>query len=92
MGLLADTREYLMYYRATRFRAGRLIWLLTLPPSPVSLSFELTDGRGGEVKGKEPNYTTARKPGPLKYIHYSLAGTARNRYSNRTVKKFMQYP
>jgi hypothetical protein len=29
--------------------------------SPV----ELTDGRGGEEVGEEPNKTKARKPGPL---------------------------
>jgi hypothetical protein len=35
---------------------------------------QLADGRGGEeVVGEEPNHTTAaRKPGPLKIIHYSL--------------------
>jgi hypothetical protein len=27
---------------------------------------------GGEGVGKEPNYTTARKPGPLSVIQYSL--------------------
>jgi hypothetical protein len=31
--------------------------------------------RRGEGIGEEPNYMTARKPGPLKIIRYSLNGT-----------------
>jgi hypothetical protein len=51
------------------------------PPSPASnlslcLSLpvccpSITDGRGGR-RGEEPNHTTTRKSGPLKYIQYSL--------------------
>ncbi len=33
---------------------------------------QFTDGRGGD---KEPNHTTARKPGPLLIIQYSLVPT-----------------
>jgi hypothetical protein len=61
-----------------------MTWLLAhpLPPSPVSkLSLflglpvcrrsSLLTGEGERV-GEEPNHTTARKPGPLEIIHYSL--------------------
>ncbi len=48
--------------------------------SPV----EFTDGKGGRVgerDGEEPNHTTARMPGPLEIIQYSLqlavAGTGK---------------
>ncbi len=33
---------------------------------------ELTDSREGSGRGEEPNHTTARKPGPLVIIQYSL--------------------
>jgi hypothetical protein len=36
------------------------------------LPAELTDGREGDVVVEEPNHTTARKPGPLCVIQYSL--------------------
>jgi hypothetical protein len=39
--------------------------------SCVSLA-ELTDGRGVEGVGEEPNHTRARKPGSLYTIQYSL--------------------
>jgi hypothetical protein len=49
------------------------------PPYPLSrqqvvsvflcVSGGIIDGRG---EGEEPNYTTARKPGPLQIIQYSL--------------------
>ncbi len=94
-----------------------MIRLLTHPhpPSPVSklslfLSLpvwsqvELTDG-GGEGVGEEPNHATARKPGPLYIIQYSLVRakdvsldfsdtdkcwTGRSSYSTKgTVKKFV---
>ncbi len=36
--------------------------------SPV----ELTEGRGGEEEDEEANHTTARKPGPLQIIQFTL--------------------
>ncbi len=52
------------------------------PHSPLSRQYVVSDflcavGRrecvgGGEPNGKEPNHTTARKPGPLYIIQYSL--------------------
>ncbi len=38
--------------------------LFILSQSSCVLSVELTDGRGGEGVGEEPNHMTARKPGP----------------------------
>jgi hypothetical protein len=38
---------------------------------PCVSPFELTDGRVGG-REKELNHTTARKPGPLEYLKYSL--------------------
>jgi hypothetical protein len=35
-------------------------------------------GPGGEEKKEEPNHTTARKPGPLKIIQYSLGSVDLN--------------
>ncbi len=33
---------------------------------------QLAHGRGGKGVGEEPNHSTARKPGPLQIIQYSL--------------------
>ncbi len=64
-----------------------MIWLQThppAPPSPVSKlnrrhteksdkKRQLAAGRGmGKGVDEEPNHTTARKPGPLYIIQYSL--------------------
>jgi hypothetical protein len=58
---------------------------LSCPPSPVSTldrrhtrrlkkNRQLDDRRGGgKGREKEPNHTTARKPGPLLIIQYSLS-------------------
>jgi hypothetical protein len=48
--------------------------LLSLPMCRLS-TVELTGGKGGregERDGEEPNHTTARMPGPLEIIQYSL--------------------
>ncbi len=54
----------------TRLSRCRVICDLAPPPPP----FELTDREGGreEGVGEEPDHTTARKPGPLLIIQYSL--------------------
>jgi hypothetical protein len=62
-----------------------MIWLLAHPLHPPlpSVSWtgdtekerQLADGRGGKGLGNKPNHTTARKPGPLQFIQYSLGGT-----------------
>jgi hypothetical protein len=62
--------EYLMIYRGLGFLTVSMIWLLPSAfPTVSSTGDRLTekgrqgaDGRGGR---KEPNHTTARKPGPL---------------------------
>ncbi len=92
----------------TMLSRRRMIWILPLPlpptPSPVSklsLFFsvflcvapvELTIGRGGG-KGKEPNHTTARKPGPLQSIKNSLSllsGVAKSKSTrDRSVNYWM---
>jgi hypothetical protein len=67
----------------------RMTWLLSppLPPSPVSKLDRRHSGRlrkrdnmqAGEGRGKEPNHTTARKPGPLYGFKYSLGQTIRKK-------------
>jgi hypothetical protein len=72
-------REYLIYYRVPGF-----LVVVGFPPSlpyanclsfyslPVCRRSSLLMGGGGG-RGKEPNHTTARKPGLLQSINYSLA-------------------
>ncbi len=81
-----EIREYCMRYRRPGFLAVK--WCGSSPtpstPSPVRKwhlflcvtgRVELTDGRGGEGWGVEPNYATTRKPDPLYIIQYSLVET-----------------
>jgi hypothetical protein len=42
---------------------------------PVCRRLSLQTGEGERRWGEEPNHTTARKPGPLLIILYSLAAT-----------------
>jgi hypothetical protein len=70
--------------KRTRLSRRRMIWLLPLhllfsPPvcklslsacPPVCRQSSLLTRKGG--KGRETNHTTARKPGLLSYIKYSL--------------------
>jgi hypothetical protein len=60
----------------TRLSRRRMIWLLSHPLHTLSrlvslsqsscvLPVELTEGRGGEVVGEEPDHTMTRSPGPL---------------------------
>jgi hypothetical protein len=74
-----------MIYRVPGFLA--VVYSSPPPPPPLPsascLSFsvflctagraELTDRRGERGAGEEPNHTTARKPGPLCIVRYSLA-------------------
>jgi hypothetical protein len=71
-----------MIYRGHRLSRGHMIWLLYhAPPFLVSKLDHATQRKSakerqvaagrGEV-GEEPNHTTARKPGPLEIIQYSL--------------------
>jgi hypothetical protein len=55
-----------MIYRGPGFLA------VSLSQSSCVSPVELTDGRGGEEEDEEANHTTARKPGPLQIIQYSL--------------------
>ncbi len=73
------TTGTLIVLQRTRLSRCRIIWLLTLTSSPLSLQqvvslsqsscvlqVELTGGReGGEGLGEEPNQITAKKVGPL---------------------------
>jgi hypothetical protein len=65
-----------------RLSRGRMIWLLA-HPAPLTNKLDwrhrererqVADGRGegGRGVGKEPNHMTARNPGPLSLIQYSL--------------------
>ncbi len=72
--------------KRARLSHRRMIWLLPhfISPLPLAVNklsqsscvspFELTGGRW-ERKVEEPNNTTARKPGPLLIIQYSLKWT-----------------
>ena len=84
MVLFPLNREYWMIYREPGFLA--VVWFSSSPtPSPPLVSKldrrhterlrnkrQLFDRRGGKGVGEEPNNTTARKPGPLGIIQYSL--------------------
>jgi hypothetical protein len=50
-------------------------------PSSCVSPVELTDGRGGEEVEEEPNPTTARKPGLLYIIQYSLKKNMKYMYT-----------
>jgi hypothetical protein len=79
-----NIRPQRVFYVLKRTRLSRhcMIWLLPLPlPSPTPISkFSLflilpvfrPMSRRREGGGNEPNHTTARKPGPLQSINYSL--------------------
>ena len=55
----------------TRLPRGSMTLLLA-PPPPLSRQYSTGDRRRGEEVGKEPNPTTAGKPGPPYFIQYSL--------------------
>jgi hypothetical protein len=56
---------------AHHLHASKLSLFLSLPACVSTV--ELSGGKGEkEGMGEEPNYTTAKKPGPLLIIQYSL--------------------
>ncbi len=77
-GELSDVgREYWIVYRWPAFSRRRLVWPLPahLAREQVSLFISLPVCRRSSLltgEGEEPNHMTARKPGPLYIIQYSL--------------------
>jgi hypothetical protein len=67
-----------------------MIWLLPLPSlspycSPGEEQEQLADGRGGEGGVREnPNHATARRPGHLYIIQYSLLSSLKRKFTVNT--------
>jgi hypothetical protein len=70
MNILVETQYFFWRYIVPATSRQQVLSFLVSCVSPV----ELSDGRRiwVEGRGKEPYFTTARKPGPLKSIKYSL--------------------